>query len=337
MMESLVMKRLLVVVAALAAGWLLMPFLGLYNDVPAQDTTQPRVQFAEDREGKPLTARPVPFDGNRAMEHLRALCDIGPRISGTEGMRKQQALIRNHFEALGLPVREQNFRARQSSQRRDVAMTNLIVSIQPQRQRRVIFCSHYDTRPIADQEHDTRKWRDPFVSANDGGSGVALLMELARHLKDLKTDVGVDLVFFDGEEYIFEKSDQYFFGSKHFAETWLRSKNRPQYLGAILLDMIGGKDAHFPWEGHSLDAAERMCLDLWTIADQLQCRCFERERGHDVLDDHLALLKAGIPAVDIIDFSYKHWHRLSDVPENCSPESLEQVARVLSVWLQYLR
>ncbi len=83
-------------------------------------------------------------------------------------------------------------------------MTNLIVSFFPDRERRVILCSHYDTRPIADQEPDPRKWREPFLSANDGGSGVAFLMELGNQMKDLPTKVGVDFVFFDGEEYIFD-------------------------------------------------------------------------------------------------------------------------------------
>src|SRR5207253_9672 len=110
--------------------------------------------------------------------------------------------------------------------------------------RRVILCSHYDTRPIADQEPDERKWREPFLSANDGGSGVAFLMELGRHMKDLPAKVGVDFVFFDGEEYIFERDrDKYFLGSKHFAQTWKGDTERCDYAGAVLLDMIAGKGA----------------------------------------------------------------------------------------------
>src|SRR5438105_15250735 len=118
-------------------------------------------------------------------------------------------------------------------------MANLIVRWHPERQRRIILCSHYDTRPLADQEPDERKWREPFLSANDGGSGVALLMELAHHMKKLPTKVGVDFVLFDGEEYIFERDrDKYFFGSEHFAKTWKEQKARPQYLAGVLMDMI---------------------------------------------------------------------------------------------------
>src|SRR5207302_4382349 len=112
----------------------------------------------------------------------------------------------------------QTFMAKQNSVKGQVEMTNIIVSFQPEKKRRVILCSHYDTRPIADQEPDPRDWRKPFVSANDGGSGVALLMELGNHMKDLKTNVGVDFVLFDGEEFVFNRQDEYFFGSKHFGQ-----------------------------------------------------------------------------------------------------------------------
>src|SRR5262249_59302279 len=121
---------------------------------------------------------------------------------------------------LGGKVERQKFPARRRSQGGQVAMANLIVRWHPERQRRIILCSHYDTRPLADQEPDERKWREPFVSANDGGSGVALLMELAHHMKDLKTAVGVDFVFFDGEEVIHDKDDDYFFGSRHFFDDY---------------------------------------------------------------------------------------------------------------------
>ncbi|HKB42138.1 MAG TPA: M28 family peptidase, partial [Gemmataceae bacterium] len=255
-------------------------------------------------------------------------------ISGSDGMTKQQEMLAKHFTKLGGKVERQQFTARQRSQRGQVAMANLIVRWHPERQRRIILCSHYDTRPIADQEPDERKWREPFVSANDGGSGVALLMELAHHVKDLKTAVGVDFVFFDGEEYIHQKNDEYFFGSRHFAADYRRAKPKFTYTAAVLLDMIGGKNAQFPIEANSWWNAAPLVMELWETAAEQKCAAFQKREGPQVDDDHLALNRAGIPAVDIIDFSYRHWHRLSDVPQNCSGESLEQVARVLSVWLQ---
>ena len=290
--------------------------------------------FAADR----APAEPVRFDGKRAMSYLEQICKIGPRMSATEGMQKQQEMLKKHFEALGARVQFQKFTARQASRGQEVEMANLIISWYPDRKRRVILCSHYDTRPIADQEENIRKWHEPFVSANDGGSGVALLMELGNHMKKLKTEVGVDFVFFDGEEYIFDKDrDKYFFGSEYFAKAYENDRPDYQYKAAVLLDMIAGKNPRFPVEQHSLTAARRLVEDLWTIAAELKCDAFLNRMGEDVLDDHIALNHAGIPAVDLIDFSYPHWHRLSDVPANCSTEGMTQVARVLTAWLERLK
>jgi hypothetical protein len=291
----------------------------------------PATQFASDR--AELIA-PASFDAARAMEYLEALCKIGPRISGSEGMRKQQVLLQKHFTAHGARVEFQRFPAKQNSQREPVQMANLIARWQPERERRVILAAHYDTKPIADQEPNIRKWREPFVSANDGGSGVALLMELAHHMKSLKTNVGVDFVLFDGEEFIHERGDDLFFGSRQFAAQYRKAKKPPVYIAVIVLDMIGGKGARFPIEQNSWFNAGPLVMDLWNTAEELGCSAFQKRQGPSVQDDHVPLNRAGIPAVDIIDFSYRHWHRLTDVPENCSGDSLEQVAKVLSVWLQ---
>jgi hypothetical protein len=270
------------------------------------------------------------------MRYLKDICNIGPRISNTKGMAKQQELLQKHFEDLGGKVALQRFSAHQLSQREDTPMANLIVSWYPDRERRVILCSHYDTRPIADQELRRRNWTKPFISANDGGSGVALLMEMAHAMKDLKSEVGVDFVFFDGEEFVFDSEDRYFFGSEHFAKTH-KEDPKCKYLGTVLLDMVGGKNASFPIEPTSSQWAGSLVKEIWTIADEQKCKAFKHRFGQSVRDDHEMLNRYGIKAIDIIDFSYPHWHKLSDLPENCSSESLEQVARVLSVWLQRVK
>jgi hypothetical protein len=321
--------------AVLALGWILMPIFGLGQAEPVGSPVEAeREPFAGGRDG-PAGAKPVAIDGKRVMKYLEAVCDIGPRMSGTNGMRKQQELLKKHFEDLGAKVVLQTFTARQRSRSQPVEMANMIISWHPDRARRVILCSHYDTRPIADQEPDPRKWREKFVSANDGGSGVALLMELGHHMKALKTNVGVDFVFFDGEEYIFDpRRDKYFFGSENFAQEYRKSKPRLEYTGAILFDMIAGQNARFPAEGNSWIRSGPLVKEIWGLAAELRCAAFVNRIGDRVQDDHLALQAAGIPAIDIIDFSYPHWHRLSDVPDNCAPETMEQVARVVSVWLQ---
>lgn len=304
---------------------------------PLQNQEKPS-QFGSDRVKEGQAMKPAPFDGKQAMKYLEAICALGPRISGSTSMKKQQELVKKHFESLGAKVQMQTFMARQNNVKGEVEMTNIIVSFQPEKKRRVILCSHYDTRPMADQEPDPRNWKKPFVSANDGGSGVALMMELGNHMKDLKTNVGVDFVIFDGEEYIFKAEganrDRYFIGSEYFAKAWRQSKDRCEYSAAILLDMVAGKTLHLPVEINSYRRYPKLCEEVWAIAREQNAKAFIWDRGHEVQDDHLELQKVGIPAIDIIDFDYPHWHRLTDTPENCSAASFEQVARVLSVWLQ---
>ncbi len=330
----MLIKRILVILFLL-----LVVGMGIWPFLPENTRTvigQEKTQFAADRAQEEV--HPVNFDGLRALEYLKSICDLGPRQSGTPAMKKQQALIEAHFTKLGQKVHRQEFEAKQVSQKVSVEMTNLIISYKPELKKRIILCSHYDTRPVADQEVDVRKWREPFVSANDGGSGVAFLMEMAHYMKDLPTKVGVDFVLFDGEEYVFERNrDKYFFGSEHFAKEWKKSKDRPDYRGAILLDMIAGKQARFPAEGYSFQRAPELCREIWKLASELNCDRFANEVSDHVQDDHLALLNVGIPAIDIIDFRYPHWHRLTDVPANCHHEPLEQVAKVLSVWMQRVK
>jgi glutaminyl-peptide cyclotransferase len=334
---SRVLGGLLIVFAALLAlgGWrsrFHTPPEAIAEPV-LQEQKRTRDEFAADRG---LGSGPLVINEERTMEYLKELCKIGARISGTEGMKKQQEFMKKHFEKLGGKVTLQTFTGRQNG-RRPVEMANMIVSWNPEAERRVIICSHYDTRPIADQEQERSNWEKTFLSANDGGSGVALLMEWANHMKDFKSAVGVDFVFFDGEEYIFTKQDKYFLGSEHFAATYRADPPKYRYLGAVLLDMVGGKDAQFPIEQNSWIDARQMVETIWSIALTENCPAFKNRIGDAVLDDHLALNRVGIPAIDIIDFSYPHWHRLSDVPENCSAASLAQVAKVLSIWIQRLK
>jgi hypothetical protein len=285
---------------------------------------------------------PIAFDGERAMKYLKAVCDLGPRTSGSSGMEKQIELVKTHFEKHGAQVELQKFQAKQLSQPKPIGMTNLIARWHPDRTRRLLLCAHYDTRPLADQEPNPAKWNEPFLAANDGASGVAFMMELAHHMNKVESRFGIDFVLFDGEEYIFNPisrergGDRYFFGSEFFAQNHARllrtQPNHPRYYEAVLVDMIAGKDPKFYYEQHSIVQAGRLCEKLWRYAAVTKSSAFIPEVKHLVLDDHLALLQVGIPTVDIIDFDYKHWHRLSDVPENCSSDGMEQAAKVILMW-----
>jgi hypothetical protein len=328
---------ILAAACALLLGWLLiMPHVGTNADPPKQ-----REQFAGGS-AVPAVIRPAAFDGQRAMGYIRDLCKIGPRISGSVGMKKQQDVIAEHFRKLSAKVEFQRFQAKQESQPGPVEMANMVITWQPDRERRVLLSTHYDTRPKADQEPDRNNWDKPFVSANDGTAGVAWLMELGNHIKQLPLTMGVDFVLFDGEEFIFDQGpptgrDRYFFGSEHFADDYRRDRRGRHYAAGILLDMAAGKDALFPVEQNSRNDAFQVVQEIWRTAAEINVPQFRYELGPSVSDDHIALNRAGIPAVDIIDFSYKHWHRLSDTPDQCSPETMTNVSNVLTIWLQRAR
>ncbi len=337
---------ILAVVAVLLSAWLvIMPHVGTTAGQPGKTPDPPKVRdgFASAAPAAPASISPAPFDGKRAMGYLEQLCKIGPRLSGTDGMKKQQDIIKAHFEKLGAKVEFQKFQGKQVSQPAPVEMTNIIISWHPDRERRVLICSHYDTRPHADQEPDRNNWSKPFVSANDGTSGVAWLMELGNQMKQLPLAVGVDFVLFDGEEYVFDGAgprsrDKYFFGSEHFADEYKRDHKGHYYAAGVLLDLCAGKDAAFPVEQNSWLQAGAVVREIWSTAKDLKVAAFqEKFSDTPVNDDHIALNAAGIPTIDLIDFSYRNWHRLSDTPDKCSPATMENVSKVLTVWLQRCR
>ncbi len=146
------------------------------------------------------TPTPAPIDGKRAYGYLQQICKIGPRPAGSAANARQREMVAKHFKATGGTVREQPFSGTDPRSGAKVAMANLIGSWHPERARRVLLGAHYDTRPFPDEERDPEKRTTPFIGANDGASGVALLMEIAHHLSDLNTPWGVDLALFDGEE-----------------------------------------------------------------------------------------------------------------------------------------
>jgi len=320
------------------------PKLPVMKDEPSDDKGQPKkTEFgtATDQKDEP---KPIKFDGDRAVKYVKQLCDIGPRISGTDAMKKQQELIEKHFKDLGATVTRQEFKARQRSRKADTDMANIIISWNPEKERRVLISTHYDTRPIADQEANRNNWNKPFVSANDGTSGVAFLMELGNHMKELKSEFGVDFVLFDGEEYVFETNamgggDKYFFGSEHFAEDYMKTKDKRKhrYDAGILLDLFAGKDASLKVEQYSFAAAKPLVEQVWGVAKNLGAKSFKFEGGYEVQDDHLALIRAGIPTVDIIDFDYPHWHKLTDTADKISADQMAEVSKVLSVWIQKIK
>ncbi|HEV3121766.1 MAG TPA: M28 family peptidase [Isosphaeraceae bacterium] len=282
--------------------------------------------------------RPAPIDGDRAYGYLKTICAIGPRPAGSEANTRQRDMVADHFKKHGAQVREQPFQARDPLSGNAVSMVNLIGSWFPDRTERVLISAHYDTRPYHDRDPDPK--RAPFIGANDGASGVALLMEMAHHMNDLPTPWGVDLVLLDGEELVYGTNaaiDDYFLGSKHFAKTYKSErrspKNRSHYVAGFVLDMVGDRDLKIDQEQYSLELADRLVREVWSVAQRLGATSFKHQRGTAVYDDHLPLNDGGIPTIDLIDFDYPQWHTSQDLPEFCSGKSLAEVGRVLTGWL----
>ena len=214
-------------------------------------------------------------------------------------------------------------------------LTNIIASynLSPADNRRLLFSAHWDTRPYADEDAVPGNRLTPIPGANDGASGVAVLLEIAQILKENPPPVGVDIIFFDGEDYGKSEvngTDYYFLGSRHFTQTM--AAYRPEF--AVLLDMVGSRDAQFYIEGYSNEYAPKVVRLIWDTAQELGLPAFVNEIGPRIHDDHWILNQAGIPAVDIIDINnfainYPYWHTLSDTPEKCSPGTLAQVGTLL--------
>lgn len=298
--------------------------------------------FYDGKPSAPVAAIPsrlkledIPFNGQRAFDYLQQICAIGPRVSGSAGMAQQQKLLTDHFAKLGGNVRRQEFRVRDPLTGQPVSMANLIVEWHPERKERILLAAHYDTRPFPDR--DKRNPRGTFIGANDGGSGTAILMELAHQMRDLPGDVGVDFVLFDGEEYVFQEGHPYFIGSEWFASEYASGKPPYRYRWGILLDMVGDADLQIYPDNHSLKWPDTRPLvkEVWDTAKRLGVSEFSTQRRYDVLDDHIRLHDiGGISCIDIIDFHYPYWHTEQDVPAKCSPLSLAKVGWVVQEWLK---
>jgi hypothetical protein len=302
----------------------------------------PLVRYVRSSMGAEARApKPAPINGERAFGYLKEICDLGPRPAGSSANERQRKLVVDHFKAKGGKVRLQPFAGRDPSNGKRVEMVNVVASWEPGRADRVLIAAHYDTRPFADMDDEPKRSQFSFLGANDCASGVALLMEIANHLETFDTPWGVDLVLLDGEELVYGRNadlNNYFLGSKHFARTYAADrksgKAKHRYVAGILLDMVGGRNVAIKQEPYSLTFARGLVQEVWQVAADLEESAFRPEVGVEVSDDHLPLNNiAGIPTIDVIDFEYPFWHTTQDLPENCSPDSLEKVGRVLTGWL----
>ncbi len=275
-------------------------------------------------------ARTAPaFDGARAHDHVRQLVAIGPRVAGTPGAKQARDYITAQMKAIGLTVDEQAFEA--TTPAGPAKMVNLRVTISGgdpstgsgqapstgSGQGRLIVAGHYDTK----------RFREfTFVGANDGGSSTALLIELARVLKDRQNALPIEILFLDGEEAVVEwQGTDHTYGSRYYVEAARKAGTLSRIAALVLVDMIGDRDLRISRESNSTPWLTDI---IWSAAKRLKRPEF-LERETAIEDDHLRFLEAGVPAVDIIDLDYPAWHTADDTLDKVSAESLQVVGDVL--------
>ena len=270
-------------------------------------------------------APPPTPDGARAFGVLLSQVECGPRTPNSAGAECAREQILATLRSTGARAGVQRFTLADPYGGDSLRLQNVVANFFPERPRRVLLAAHYDTRPRA--ERDTGLARDqPIPGANDGASGVAVLLEVAQALAKWDPGVGVDLVFFDGEDYGHESDfDHYLLGSKYFVRTM--GAYRPRAV--LLVDMVGERGLRIPMEGNSRARAPELTQLVFDAAAAVGATSFVREEGPTLYDDHVPFLQVGIPAVDLIDFEYPAWHTQGDTPAQCAPESLVQVAQVL--------
>ena len=269
------------------------------------------------------------FDGKRSFDHLIAQTKFGPRNPGSDGHSKCLLYLESELKKNADKVTLQRFN--QNGYNETLHLTNVFAQFNLNASQRILLTAHWDTRPRGEEDPIPEMRNKPIIGANDGASGVAVLLELARIFKNSPPPIGVDILLSDGEDYGDSRkdgnTDLYFLGARHFAKTKPADYN-PQF--GILLDMIGDRDLQIPLEQNSMKFAPQLMDLIWNTAEEVQVTQFVRIPGESISDDHFALNDAGIPTIDIIDFQYPHWHTHQDTADKCSSESLEAVGKVLS-------
>ena len=300
------------------------------------------ITACEDEKPKPPPTKPtikvkVPaFDRNSAYEYVKGQLAFGPRVPNSEGHDQCRAWLVEQFESMGAQVTEQKFDATAYTGE-VLKSTNIIASYNPENPNRIILAAHWDTRHIADKEDDTSRINEPIMGADDGASGVGVLLEIARHLKASPIPLGVDLVLFDSEDYGDGENDApetWCLGSQY----WAKNPHKKGYKArfGILLDMVGAKDARFPKEGTSRHFAPQLLNKVWALAKRMgKSNYFVEEIVSPTIDDHLFVNRdARIPMIDIVnlpkDKTYGFYHHTHDDDiELIDPATLGAVGQVV--------
>ena len=276
---------------------------------------------------------PPDFSGERALRQVRKQVSFGPRIPGTAGHQQTKDYLLQLLKERADQAFVQTFTY---TDKRDTTRTfegaNIVASFNVEASERVLLGAHWDTRPQADQSVDSSRSHLPVPGANDGASGVAVLLEMARLMEERPPEVGVDIVLFDMEDFgddgdSLKVKNPFAIGSRHFASNL--EGYRPDY--GILVDMVCDENLRIPQEAYSRRYAEEVVRKVWEAAEEVEVNVFLDQAGRAVMDDHVPLIKKGIPVVGLIHTPFPwYWHTTADTPDKCSAGSLAEVGQVVT-------
>jgi len=276
-----------------------------------------------------LVANRPRFDGAAALALVDTQVAFGPRVPGTAGHAAQLQWMVELLSASADSVELHPFTHIHTGTGESLALTNVLARFRPGEPRRLLFLAHWDTRPTSDAADTPERRAVPVPGANDGGSGTAILLHVARILAETPPDVGVDILLVDGEDYG-PTTDDMFLGARHYARNLAEA--RPVY--GVLLDMVGDATPRFPVEGYSALLAPEVAGRVWAVAHALGFgQFFPTQAGQRISDDHIPLNQAGLPTVNVIDFDYgpgnSLWHTPEDDLENVRAETLGMVGELV--------
>jgi len=283
------------------------------------------------------------FNADSALAFVKAQCDFGPRVPGSKAYADCASFLENTLKRYTPHTQVQQFKARLYNSN-ILTGKNIIATFNPDQKARIMLCAHWDSRPFADHDPDPAKRNQPVMAANDGASGVGILLEVARLLTRQQPKIGVDIILFDLEDYgppqdpqKEGKNEYWGLGSQY----WSHNPHVPDYRArfVILLDMVGASDAIFYKEGFSEDYAPDKLAKVWNVAHRLGYQdYFLDEHGGYINDDHYFINDIiKIPAIDIIHLDknssngsfYEYWHTTGDTFDKIDKETLRVVGNVL--------
>ena len=267
------------------------------------------------------------FDGAKAMDYLRAQLAFGARVPGTAAHRSAGDWLVREFGARADTVIVQSWTHTAADGKR-LPMRNVLARFNPSATRRVLYLAHWDSRPRAEKALDPARRALPVPGANDGASGVAVLLALADVLKANPTAIGVDLLLVDGEDWgDFDTDTDVLIGAKYFATHFPEPGYAPEF--GVLFDMVGKPGAQFLYESHSVRAAPEVIQRVWSTAARIgHDQYFPTREYGPIADDHVPLIAAGLKVIDVIDIEYDYHHTPEDTEDKVSQRTLQVVGDV---------